>query len=85
MQGKKDYQEKLFNSFQLSERVPETNFYRRLKGVLDLHFLYKLTREYYGESGPKRKTKGQVQGTKALNIRVIRRITALRIQMLELA
>ncbi|WP_346882779.1 transposase, partial [uncultured Algibacter sp.] len=53
MQGKKYYQEKLFSNFQLSERVPETNFYRRLKGVLDLHFLYKFTREYYGESGQK--------------------------------
>lgn len=53
MQGKKDYQEKLFNNFQLSDRVPETNFYRRLKGVLDLRFLYMLTRPYYGESGQK--------------------------------
>ena len=53
MQGKKDYQEKLFAQFQLSERVPEHNFYRRLKGVLDLEFLYKLTRPYYGESGQK--------------------------------
>ena len=26
MQGKKEYQEKLFNSFQLSVRVPEHNF-----------------------------------------------------------
>ena len=53
MQGKKDYQEKLFAHFQLSERVPTNNFYRRLKGVLDLNFLYKLTKEYYGESGQK--------------------------------
>tara|TARA_R110000764_G_C10992090_1_gene381335 strand:+ start:54 stop:1625 length:1572 start_codon:yes stop_codon:yes gene_type:complete len=53
MQGKKDYQEKLFNNFQLSNRVPETNFYRRLKGMLDLHFLYRLTKDYYGESGQK--------------------------------
>ena len=53
MQGKKDYQEKLFAHFQLSERVPEHNFYRRLKGDLDLEFLYKLTRPYYGESGQK--------------------------------
>ena len=53
MQGKKDYQEKLFNNFQLSNRVPETNFYRRLKGVLDLHFLYTLTKSYYGDSGQK--------------------------------
>lgn len=53
MQGKKDYQEKLFNSFQLSDRVPDTNFYRRLKGAVDLGFLYPLTRDYYGESGQK--------------------------------
>ncbi|WP_348636555.1 transposase [Mariniflexile litorale] len=53
MQGKKDYQEKLFAQFQLSERVPDHNFYRRLKGVLDLEFLYKLTRPYYGDSGQK--------------------------------
>ncbi len=53
MQGKKDYQEKLFNSFQLSDRVPDTNFYRRLKSAIDLDFLYKLTRSYYGESGRK--------------------------------
>lgn len=53
MQGKKDYQEKLFNNFQLSNRVPETNFYRRLKGLLDLHFLYSLTKNYYGDSGQK--------------------------------
>jgi len=53
MQGKKDYQEKLFANFQLSERVPLTNFYRRLKKELDLHFLYNLTRPHYGESGQK--------------------------------
>jgi len=53
MQGKKDYQEKLFNNFQLSNRVPKTNFYRRLKGVLDLHFLNKHTKNYYGDSGQK--------------------------------
>jgi len=53
MQGKKDYQEKLFAHFQLSDRIPETNFYRRLKGVLDLHFLYGLTKNYYGDSGQK--------------------------------
>ncbi len=51
MQGKKEYQEKLFANFQLSERVPEHNFYRKLKEVLDLQFLYKLTRPFYGESG----------------------------------
>ncbi len=53
MQGKKDYQEKLFAQFQLSEHVPEHNFYRRLKSVLDLGFLYPLTNSYYGDSGQK--------------------------------
>tara|TARA_B100000745_G_C20133041_1_gene388297 strand:+ start:80 stop:1624 length:1545 start_codon:yes stop_codon:yes gene_type:complete len=53
MQGKKDYQEKLFASFQLSERVPKENFYRRLSNVLDLHFLRKKTKPYYGTCGQK--------------------------------
>ena len=53
MQGKKDYQEKLFASFQLSERIPKDNFYRRSKGAIDLDFLYPLTKGYYGESGQK--------------------------------
>jgi len=53
MQGKKDYQEKLFSHFQLSDRIPETNFYRRLKEELDLGFLYPLTKGFYGESGQK--------------------------------
>jgi len=53
MQGKKDYQEKLYMSFQLSDRIPTDNFYRRLKEALDLNFLYKLTKRYYGEEGQK--------------------------------
>lgn len=53
MQGKKDYSEKLFTSFQLSERVPKENFYRRLKQHLDLSFMRKLTEEYYGDCGQK--------------------------------
>jgi len=53
MQGKKDYQEKLFANFQLSERIPKHNFYRRLKEILDLNFLYPLTKQYYGTSGQK--------------------------------
>jgi len=51
MQGKKHYTEQLFKSFQLSQRVPEDNFYRRLKGLLDLHWLYKETKKYYGTEG----------------------------------
>lgn len=53
MQGKKDYQEKLFTSFQLSNYVPKENFYRRLNETLSLHYLYKLTQPYYGNCGQK--------------------------------
>jgi transposase len=53
MQGKKDYQEKLFARFQLSERIPKNNFYRRLRDAIDLDFLYSLTKDYYGQSGQK--------------------------------
>ena len=53
MQGKKSYQPKLFNNFQLSDRVSKTNFYRQLKEILDFRFLYTLTRPYYGSCGQK--------------------------------
>jgi transposase len=53
MQGKKIYQEQLFNSFRLSDRVPKENFYRRLSSELDLKYLYGLTKVYYGSSGQK--------------------------------
>ena len=51
MQGKKHYTEKLFTSFQLSDRVPPDNFYRRLSSAIDLNFIYKLTDKYYGSEG----------------------------------
>ena len=51
MQGKKSYSEKLFNHFQLSERIPKENFYRKLKEMLDLKFLYTRTSHLYGETG----------------------------------
>jgi transposase len=51
MQGRKHYQEKLFTSFSLSDRIPENNFYRMLDRELDLHFLYKETENYYGKEG----------------------------------
>lgn len=51
MQGKKQYAEKLFTSFQLSSHVPADNFYRRLKESLDLQWLYKATAKYYGTEG----------------------------------
>lgn len=51
MQGQKKYQEQLFTSFQLSDHVPADNFYRRLKDVLDLQWLYGATKKYYGTEG----------------------------------
>ena len=51
MQGRKPYSEKLFNNFQLSERVPHGNFYRKLKEILDLQFLYHQTAHLYGSTG----------------------------------
>jgi len=51
MQGKKKFSEKMFTNFQLSERVPADNFYRRLKEVLNLQWLYKATKKYYGTEG----------------------------------
>jgi transposase len=51
MQGKKNYSEKLFTSFQLSDRVPEDNIYRLLLQELDLRFLYQETAPYYGTEG----------------------------------
>jgi transposase len=51
MQGRKQYTEKLFTQFQLSEWVPQDNFYRRLKEHLDIRFLYHTTARYYGREG----------------------------------
>jgi len=49
----KDYKEKLFLNFQLSDRVPKDNFYRRLKELLDWMFVRKQTKDYYGQEGQK--------------------------------
>lgn len=51
MQGNKDFQEKLFTNFQLSDRVPADNFYRRLSTELNLSFIKQGTRKYYGTEG----------------------------------
>jgi transposase len=53
MLGKKKYQEKLYMNFQLSQRIPKENFYRRLKEFLDLNFIYKIVKPYYGKEGQK--------------------------------
>jgi len=49
----KNYEERFYINFRLSQRVPKDNFYRRLKGVPDLHFLYKMVIPYYGKEGQK--------------------------------
>lgn len=51
MQGRKNYTEKLFLSFRLSDRIPKENLYRRLRETLDLSFLYKETKELYSKTG----------------------------------
>jgi transposase len=51
MQGRKNYQEKLFTCFQLSDRVPSDNLYRKLLQLIDFQFLYKMTFSYYGKEG----------------------------------
>lgn len=51
MQGRKNYTEKLFLSFRLSDRFPENNLYGRLRETLDLSFLYRDTKELYGRTG----------------------------------
>ncbi|WP_051350181.1 IS1182 family transposase [Dyadobacter alkalitolerans] len=51
MQGRKNYSEKLFLSFQLSERIPKDNFYRRLRETLDLQSIYSDTHDLYGRTG----------------------------------
>lgn len=43
--------EKLFLSFQLSERIAQDNFYRRLRETLDLQSIYSDTRDLYGRTG----------------------------------
>ena len=53
MQGKKIYTQKLFYQISLNDLVPKDHFYCRLDGILDLQFLYKATRKYYGSQGQK--------------------------------
>lgn len=51
MQGHRHFEEKTLFEFRLSERVPASNFYRRLKELLDWEFLYQSTEKYYGKCG----------------------------------
>jgi transposase len=51
MQGQKSNEQKLFYQFRLADRIPEDNFYRRLKGELNLSFLKKRASVFYGKCG----------------------------------
>jgi len=47
MQGTKNFQPKMFVNFRLDEHIPEDNFYRIIKGLLDLSFIKKKTQFCY--------------------------------------
>jgi len=51
MQGRKTFEDEKELHFSLSAHVPEHNFYRQLKHLLDLSFLYQLTAPCYGRCG----------------------------------
>ena len=51
MQGKKNFSPQLFVWVNLLDLVPADNFYRGLQSELDLHFIYKVTKPYYGKEG----------------------------------
>lgn len=53
MQGIKHRSSKLFYQFCLEEAIPADHPYRRIERALDLRFLYKRTRDYYGSDGQK--------------------------------
>ncbi len=53
MQGRKHFTPKLMYQVSLEDLVPHHNFYRKLDAVLDLHFLYARTAQYYGQQGQK--------------------------------
>jgi hypothetical protein len=51
MQGKKKYTPKLFVNFRLDQQIPSDNFYKILKQVLDLNFIYEDTKDAYSNTG----------------------------------
>jgi transposase len=51
MQGRKDFTPKMLYQVHLDTLVPADNFYRQLDATLDLHFIYKETKKYYGTEG----------------------------------
>ncbi|MFN3467447.1 MAG: transposase, partial [Candidatus Brocadiales bacterium] len=51
MMGSKDYQEKLFYGFSLTQRIPEDHLVRQLDRVIDLSFVRPLVAKYYSHTG----------------------------------
>ena len=47
MQGKKHYQDRLFSTVNLAAMIPKNHLLVRLDRVLDLSFIYKLTKDLY--------------------------------------
>lgn len=53
MIGKQVYQAKLIYSTTLEDLVPKDNFYRKLREILDLNFIYSRCKNLYGKTGNK--------------------------------
>lgn len=51
MQGKKELKQKLLYQLSISDLVPEQNYYRRIDRELELQFIYRVTKKYYGREG----------------------------------
>jgi len=51
MQGKKHIEPKMLYTVTLEQLVPADNYYRRLNKVLNFHWLYGATKDYYGQEG----------------------------------
>ncbi|MFT4681623.1 MAG: transposase [Granulosicoccus sp.] len=53
MQGEKPFAPKAFYQVNLDDLVRQDNFYRRLNQELDLRWIRKETKQYYGKEGQK--------------------------------
>lgn len=51
MQGNKFINPKLLYQVSLNDLVPKDNFYRKIDQLIDFHFLYEDTADYYGSEG----------------------------------
>lgn len=51
MQGKKNFQPRLFYQISLADFIPQDHLLRKLEKVLDLNWIRKATREYYSHTG----------------------------------